>query len=161
VNIPAYPEGTLGSQPIGVAFAPDGKNLYVACAGTNALAVVRTANRAVAGVIPTAWFPSAMVVDPAGAVRLVNIKGVGSTLGKDGTYNSHNYEGMLEKIPEPIPAQLAAGTREVKAANSPKFEPAGGVSNLPSLGIQHVFFIIKENRTYDQVFGDLPKGNGD
>ena len=73
----------------------------------------------------------------------------------------NKYEGVLEKIPAPVPAQIAAGTREVKAANSPQFEPAGGVSNLPSLGIQHVFFIIKENRTYDQVFGDIPKGNGD
>src|SRR5579864_1519453 len=79
LKIPAYPEGTLGSQPIGVAFAPDGKTLYVACAGTNALAVVRTAKWSVLGVVPTAWFPSAMVVDPEGSVRLVNIKGVGNT----------------------------------------------------------------------------------
>ena len=56
---------------------------------------------------------------------------------------------------------MAAGTREVAAANSPVFEPAGGVANLPSLGIKHVFFIIKENRTYDQVFGDIGKANGD
>ena len=56
---------------------------------------------------------------------------------------------------------MAAGTREVRAANSPVFEPAGGVANLASLGIRHVFFIIKENRTYDQVFGDIGKGNGD
>ncbi len=161
VKIPAYPEGTLGSQPIGVAFAPDGKTLYVACGGTNALAVAHGPKWKVDGVIPTAWFPSAMVVDPQGAIRLVNIKGVGNTIGKDGTYNSHNYEGMLEKIPAPLPAQVAGGTREVKASNSPKFEPAGGVANLPSLGIQHVFFIIKENRTYDQVFGDMGKGNSD
>jgi YVTN family beta-propeller protein len=161
LKIPAYPEGTLGSQPIGVAFAPDGKTLYVACAGTNALAVVRTAKWSVLGAVPTAWFPSAMAVDPQGAVRLVNIKGVGNTADHKGTFNSHQYEGMLEKIPAPLPAQIAAGTREVKASNSPRFEPAGGVANLPSLGIQHVFFIIKENRTYDQVFGDIPKGNGD
>ena len=163
LKVPAYPEGTLGSQPIAVAYAPDGKTLYAACAGTNALAVIRTGagKPVVAGAAPTAWFPSAMAVDPTGAVRLVNVKGVGNTAGKDGTFNSHNYEGVLEKIPAPVPAQVAAGTREVKAANSPKFEPAGGISNLPSLGIQHVFFIIKENRTYDQVLGDIPKGNGD
>ena len=57
--------------------------------------------------------------------------------------------------------QAEAGTREVRAANSPVYEPAGGIANLSSLGIQHVFLIIKENRTYDQVFGDLAKGNGD
>ncbi len=49
----------------------------------------------------------------------------------------------------------------VKAANSPVYEPAGGVANLPSLGIQHVFLIVKENRTYDQIFGDIAKANGD
>ncbi len=102
-----------------------------------------------------------MVVDPEGAVRLVNIKGVGNTGDGKGTFNSRNYEGMLERTPAPIPAQLAAGTREVKASNSPKFESAGGVSNLPSLGIQHVYFLIKENRTYDQVFGYIANGNGD
>src|SRR5207245_1449370 len=78
-----------------------------------------------------------------------------------GSFNSRVYEGSLVKIPAPAAAQIAAGTRELKAANSPKFEPSGGVSNLSSLGIEHVFFIIKENRTYDQVFGDMPKGNGD
>ncbi len=46
LKIPAYPEGTLGSQPIEVAFAPDGKTLYVACAGTSTLAVVRTGSGA-------------------------------------------------------------------------------------------------------------------
>jgi hypothetical protein len=64
-------------------------------------------------------------------------------------------------MPAPADAQIAAGTREVREANSPRFEPAGGVAYLSSLGIRHVFFIIKENRTYDQVFGDIPKGNGD
>ncbi|HTM50674.1 MAG TPA: alkaline phosphatase family protein [Bryobacteraceae bacterium] len=161
VKIPAYPEGTLGSQPIGVAFAPGGKALYVACAGTNSLTVLRADPWTVAGALPAAWFPSAIAVDSQGALRIVNIKGVGSTADRKGTFNSHNYEGMLEKIPAPPPARLVGGTREVRAANSPRFEPAGGISNLPSLGIQHVFFIIKENRTYDQVFGDIPKGNGD
>src|SRR5437870_2246243 len=161
LKIPAYPEGTLGSQPIGVAFTPDGKTLYVACAGTNSLAVVRTGKWSVAGAIPTAWFPSAMAIDAQGGVRLVNIKGVGATADQKGTFNSRQFEGMLEKIPAPAPAQVSAATREVQAANSPKFEPAGGVSNLPSLGIQHVFFIIKENRTNDQVLGDIAKGNGD
>ena len=96
-----------------------------------------------------------------GFLRLINIKGVGNTDNHDGAFNAKEYEGVLEKIPAPIPAQIAAGTREVRAANGPEFEPAGGVSNLPSLGIQHVFLIIKENRTYDEILGDMPKGNGD
>ena len=162
LKIPAYPDGTLGSQPIGVAFTPDGKTLYVACAGTNALAVVHAGKWSVLGAVPTAWFPSAIAIDSDGcAIRIVNIKGVGNTSDHKGAFSSRSFEGVLEKIPAPLPAQIAAGTREVKSSNSPKFESAGGISNLPSLGIQHVFFIIKENRTYDQVFGDIAKGNGD
>ena len=163
VKIPSFPDGAIGSQPIAVVFAPDGKRVYVACGGNNAIAIVTGAGKQwkVAGAVPTAWFPSALAADREGALRIVSIKGVGNTADKKGTFNSRQYEGSLERIPAPAPAQISAGTREVQAANSPRFEPAGGVGNLASLGIQHVFFIIKENRTYDQVFGDLPKGNGD
>jgi hypothetical protein len=92
---------------------------------------------------------------------VLNLKGIGSTANKKGTFNSRQYEGSIERIPAPQPAQVAAGTREVRAANAPVFEPAGGITNLSSLGVKHVFLIVKENRTYDQVFGDIQKGNGD
>ncbi len=163
LKIDTWPEGTLGSQPIALAFAPDGQTIYVACGGNNAIAVVRAEGDAwkLAGALPTGWFPSGVAVDADGALRIINIKGVGNTAAKDGTFNSLQYEGSLSRMPAPADAQIAAGTREVREANSPRFEPAGGVANLPSLGIQHVFFIIKENRTYDQVFGDIAKGNGD
>jgi hypothetical protein len=111
--------------------------------------------------MPTARFPSAIAVDREGSVRVINIKGVNNTADGNGTFNAKQYEGILETIPRLGSAQIAAGTREVKAANSPRFEPAGGISNLTGLGIQHVFLIIKENRTYDEVLGDLPRGNGD
>ncbi len=163
VKIPTFPEAALGSQPISLAFAADGKTLYVACGGNNALAVVRESagKWQVAGAIPTAWFPSAVALSADGSLRVLNIKGVGNTDNKKGAFNSKAYEGSLERIPAPTPAQLASGTREVRAANSPKFEPAGGIANLPSLGIQHVFLIVKENRTYDGVLGDIAKANGD
>jgi YVTN family beta-propeller protein len=163
VKIPTYPDSAVGSQPIGIVFAPDGKTAYVACGGNNAIAILTASGKQwkVAGAVPTGWFPSALAVDREGALRIINIKGVGNTGDRKGTFNSRQYEGSLVKIPAPAPAQIAAGTREVQAANSPKFEPAGGVANLSALGIQHVFFIVKENRTYDQVFGDIPKGNGD
>jgi YVTN family beta-propeller protein len=163
VKIPAWPEGTFGSQPIGATFAPDGKTLYVACGGNNAVAILRLdgKNWKVQGAVPTGWFPTAIAIDREGSLRVLNIKGVGNTDNHKGSFNSKAYEGSLLKIPAPVPAQVSAGTREVAASNSPVFEAAGGVSNLPSLGIKHVFFIIKENRTYDQVFGDLEKANGD
>jgi hypothetical protein len=91
----------------------------------------------------------------------VTIKGIGNTATASGGFSSVQYEGSLMAIPSPVPAQLTAGAREVQAANSPVYEPSGGVANLSSLGIRHVFFVIKENRTYDQLLGDLPKGNGE
>lgn len=163
VKIPAYPESFAGSQPIAVAFAPDGKTLYVACGGNNAIAVVQKTAKGwqVAGALPTGWFPSGLAVDGKGDLWVVNVKGVGNTANPTGGFNSRQYEGSLLRLPAPLPGQLAAGTREVRAANSPRWTPAGGVANLRSLGIQHVVFIIKENRTYDQILGDMGKGNGD
>ncbi len=163
VKIPTFPEVPLGSQPVAVAFTPDGKSLYVACGGNNAIAVLQRAGGKwnVAGALPAAWFPSAIAADAEGGLRVLNLKGTGNTANRKGTYNSRQYEGSIERIAYPTPEQLAEGTRLVKAANSPVYEPAGGVANLPSLGIQHVFLIVKENRTYDQIFGDIAKANGD
>ena len=163
VKIPSWPEGLIGSQPIAVVFSPEGNRLYVACGGTNAIAVLTGsgANWKVAGAIPTGWFPSAIAIDPQGDLRIVNIKGTGNTDNGKGAFQSTAYEGSLVRVPAPAPAQLSAGMREVQAANTPRLDSAGGVENLTSLGIRHVLFIVKENRTYDQVFGDLAQANGD
>ncbi|MBL0156387.1 MAG: hypothetical protein IPP47_04715 [Bryobacterales bacterium] len=159
VKIPAYPEGTAGSIPAQVAYSPDGQTIYVLCGGTNAIAVVRGGK--VAGALPTGWFPSGIVVDGKGVLKVLSIKGTGNTALASGNFNSRAYEGTLQSIAAPRAAEWQAGLREVKAANQPRFAKAGGVENLRSLGIEHVFLIIKENRTYDQVFGDLKQGNGD
>jgi YVTN family beta-propeller protein len=163
VKIPAWPESTFGSQPIGVAFSPDGQRIYVTCAGDNAIAVLvkEGARWKIAGAVPSAWFPSAVVLDMDGALHVATIKGMGDTAMPDGSHKSTRWEGTLETMPAPTLAQIAAGTREVRALNQPKFEPTGGIANLASLGIEHVIFLIKENRTYDQVFGDMQKGNSD
>ncbi len=163
-RVPSYPEGVLGSQPIAVTFAADGKTLYVACAGTNAIAVLRHAGKngwPVEGSIPSGWFPSALTAMDDGSLRVINVKGTGNTANAKGSFNSREFQGSLVRIPSLEKGRLAAATREVIAANSPKLEAAGGVANLESLGIQHVLLIVKENRTYDQVFGDLPQANGD
>jgi YVTN family beta-propeller protein len=163
VKIPTYPDAAIGSQPIGLAFSADGKRLYAACGGNNAIAVLEQSGKTwkVTGALPTAWFPTAIALYGDGSLRVLNLKGVGNTANKKGTFNSRQYEGSIERIPAPRPAQIAAGTREVRAANTPVFEPAGGITNFSSLGVKHVFLIVKENRTYDQVFGDIGKGNSD
>ncbi len=113
IKIPTFPEAPLGSQPIAVAFAPDGATLYVACGGNNAIAVLRRAGAGwkVAGALPTAWFPSAVALDREGALRVLNIKGVGNTADRKGTFNSRQYEGSLERIPAPTAEQLAQRAR--------------------------------------------------
>jgi YVTN family beta-propeller protein len=163
IKIPTFPTAALGSQPIALQFTPDGQTLYVACGGNNAIAAVRRSGSQwkVEGALPTAWFPTAIAVDADGGLRVLNLKGVGNTDNHKGAFNSRQYEGSLERIPAPTPLRLKAGEREVRAANSPVYEAAGGVANVASLGIQHVFLIVKENRTYDQIFGDIGRGNSD
>lgn len=163
IAIPSYPESLIGSQPNGLAFAADGKRLYVACGGNNAVAVLAPGSKKweLKGAVPTGYFPSGIAAGAEGAIHVVNVKGVANTANHKGSYNSLQYEGSLLRIPALSDAQIAAGTREVAAVNAPHFEAAGGVANLKALGIEHVFFIVKENRTYDQVFGDFTKGNGD
>jgi DNA-binding beta-propeller fold protein YncE len=67
-SIPAWPESTVGSLPVGLTFSPDGNSLYVACAGTNAIAMLTRAGAkwSVAGAFPTGWFPSAVVAGSEG-----------------------------------------------------------------------------------------------
>ena len=163
VAIPTWPGKGIGSQPIALVFAPDGKRLYVACGGNNAVAILTRSGKQwkVSGAVPTGWFPSALEIDGNGALRVLNIKGTGNTANKTGSFSSLAYIGTLSQIPAVTDPQIAAGTREVAAANSPKFESAGGVEKPSQLGIEHVIFIIKENRTYDQILGDIARGNGD
>ena len=159
VQLPAWPKGTWGSLPSHAAWSKDGQDLYVLLGGMNAVAVVRQGK--LAGALPAGWFPSGIDIDGQGALRVVSIKGTGNTAKGDGTFNSRAYEGLLQTIPAPDQSALEAGLRGVKAANAPRFTRAGGVENLRALGIEHTFLIIKENRTYDQVFGAIGKGNGE
>ncbi len=163
IPIPTWPAGLMGSQPAAIAFSSDGMRLYVACSGDNAITVLSRKERKwmVVGAFPVGYFPSAIAIDAKGDLRIANVKGVGNTANGSGAFTARAFEGSLVKVPAPSEAQLTAGAREVRLANNPKFESAGGVKNLSSLGIQHVFLIVKENRTYDQVFGDMPRGNND
>ena len=125
IKIPTYPESAIGSVPNGAVFSPDGKRVYVACGGNNAMAVVssRTASSGTwkAPFPPAGSLPPSRL-DSAGSLRVLNIKGTGNTARPQGNFNSRQFEGSLLKIPAPLPVQIASGTREVIAANSPKFE---------------------------------------
>ena len=160
------PHAPTGSDPNALALSPDGKTLYVAMAGNNAVAVVRLepARMRVAGLIPVGWYPTAVAVSPDGrALYVANGKGAGSGANPDGKYIGNVITGSVSVVPVPDAATLARYTREAYALSpysNPGLRPTVRPSDRPTQ-VKHVVYIIRENRTYDQVLGDLPQGNGD
>jgi len=176
--------GTFGSGPNGVAVTEDGK-AYVTLGQANAVAVVNLQGRdsnPVIGYIPTAYFPTSIAYDRSRRQLVVaDDKGLGSrgnTTAKNGVigYNTHADMGVVNLIPEPNANELTKFSKQVFANNhwdlttnievgkefiDPAAKPVAIPKHIgePSL-IKHVFLIIKENRTYDQMLGDVPWGNG-
>jgi YVTN family beta-propeller protein len=166
----------LGSSPNAVTVSRDGNRLYVANATENAVAVLdpdRDSYSAVLGLIPTGWFPSALAIGPSGEpLYIASGYGFGSIApvpaGQGRSYADRL--GVISILDVPEPGELARLTRQVQS-NNRRLPPddvaiAQGTSPIPMhpgqrSPIKHVFYIIKENRTYDQVLGALPQGNGD
>ena len=179
------PDETLkhfrGIIPFGLAVSPDEKQLFVAEAGINAIGVIDLPSFRVKGHIPAGWFPSKLKVTPDGKnIVVTNAKGYGSgpNGGKDfkeggeGTYIGNLMKGTVSVIEIPSEGKLKKMTKQVirnnifkqKASDllkSRKDNPIplyGGQKESP---IKHIVFISKENRTYDEIYGQLPNGNGD
>jgi len=155
----------LGSDPNALALAPGGRTLYVPLAGNNAVAVVRIGRTTmrVAGLIPAGWYPTAVTTSADGRTLYVaNGKGAGSGANPTHTYIGSVISGTVSIVPVPDSARLARYTAEAAALSpysNPRLraaQPAG-----PHPGIRHVVYVIRENRTYDQVLGDVPEGDGD
>lgn len=149
------------AHPTALALGADG-TLYAACGALNAIAVIR--NGAVAGMIPTAWYPDSLAISADGKQIAV-----GSLLGAGSGWRDeprkrfvHSYRGAVGVLPVPDNSQLASYTVAVRENNHLRPQP---LQPPPApkwaSAIQHVVYIVKENRTYDQVFGDIAKGNGD
>ncbi|MFN7937771.1 MAG: alkaline phosphatase family protein [Bryobacteraceae bacterium] len=166
-----------GIAPTAAALSADGSRLYVACGGINAVAVMNTASGKVEGLIPTAWYPNAVALSADGKHLAIGaLLGAGSAWRDEPKQRFvHAYRGAVNVVDIPDAAQLASYTTAAAHNNhmtlGPKQADPVAVSSAkptaiprragePSL-IEHVVFIIKENRTYDQLFGDLKKGNGD
>jgi DNA-binding beta-propeller fold protein YncE len=170
-------QDTRGFAPTALALTADGKTLFAACGGLNGVAVIRTKEMFVAGYIPTGWYPNALSLSPDGkSLAIGTLLGAGSSWREEPRKRFvHAYRGSVAVVPVPDDAQLASYTTAVwennhlativpltPAKNNAKPAPVAIPARAgdPSL-IEHVVYVIKENRTYDQVFGDMSKGNGD
>jgi YVTN family beta-propeller protein len=178
VSLAPYRDALTGTQPDALTVSPDGNTLYVANAGNNDVAVIDVSKgedkqkAKVKGLIPTAWYPTGVYLSPDGQKLMVlNAKGLGAGPNTQGQYIGSMIKGTLSFIDVPGEGQLQKYTKQVDNNNT--FKNGKDISNdtahnspIPQFSsqqspIKHVIYVIKENRTYDQVFGDMNKGNGD
>ncbi len=183
-----YPHAPHGATPNSLALAPNGKTLWVANADANNLAVVDVSRRGQSrplGFIPVGWYPTSVRMS-AGADRIIvaNGKGLISKANRNGPnplvkntkvkseYIGDLFPGALSIIATPEPRAMPALSKTAYACSplrsdaSPTGRPREPNHPIPAevggaCPIKHCIYIIKENRTYDQVFGDIREGNGD
>ena len=179
----ANPAELFGASPNALAFGKEPDELYVANGTQNAIAVVEfepqnKGESKLLGMIPVGWFPGALAYDShRDSLVVANIKGLPTEPRKQGNskgFNSHQYSGSISIVPTPKKEDLPGLSERVarnmradalvqaklpaRAGQAPKAIPER--IGEPSL-IEHVVYIIKENRTFDQVFGDIGRGNAD
>jgi YVTN family beta-propeller protein len=178
------PADLFGASPNALAFSPDGKTLYVANGTQNAVAVIKFSPKKrrskLQGLIPVGWFPGALAFNASrNAICVANIKGHAAEptpyepTGASG-FNSHQHRGSVSIVPAPRLKELWDMTgvvyanyrreRIAQALLKPRKDrpprPVPERIGEPSV-FKHVVYVIKENRTYDQVLGDVAAGNGD
>jgi len=191
INTALHPKSPIGSTPNAVALSPDEKTLYIANADNNNVALVDVSKRVaskVKGFVPTGWYPTSVraskltkqifVANGKGTASAANPKGPQPKPGmsraenKDVQYIGSLLKGTVSIIDIPKNGKLAQLTKQTYA-NSPYTDELLQQARAPKTGtaiptrvgdaspIKHVIYIVKENRTYDQVLGDMPEGNGD
>ena len=172
VTIPFARRDAVGVSPN--ALALDGDRLYVTCGAANAIAVFQLVPDGLRplGAIPTGWYPTAAAVDRVHGVLYV-ADGKGESGHANGRYRApgtadpspqayvaEQLAGSIRRIPIPDDATLARGNDDVRALA--QHEDAAPSPIVRAHGpIRHVIYVIRENRSYDQVFGDLTGADGD
>ncbi|MEX0712121.1 MAG: bifunctional YncE family protein/alkaline phosphatase family protein [Pirellulales bacterium] len=182
-----HPQAPSGSTPNSLALAANGNVLLIANADNNNLAMFNVSQPGRSqsmGFIPVGWYPTSVRYGPDNRIYVANGKGLMSLPNPRGPqplndppqtvrqYIGGLFRGTLSVIEAPSPADMARYTEQayraspLKADASPVAAPAEENNPVPSrLGdpspIKYCLYIVKENRTYDQVFGDVPDGNGD
>lgn len=183
IGLAPYAGAQVGSNPDALALTPDGSTLYVANSGNNDVAVVDVKQSTLTGLIPTAWYPTTLALT-AGRLLVANAKGLGagpntgpgepnpeSDFTDPAKYTASMMVGTLSRVSVPASRdQLDRWTRQVSDNNGfdrrGQVQAGGGTSVIPRhpgepSPIKHVIYVVRENRTYDQVMGSLGKGNGD
>jgi len=180
------PKAPSGSTPVALSLSPDGKTLYVANADNNDVCVLdvsRRGNTRVAGFIPTGWYTSAVAITRDGKrIIACSGKGIGTHPNPARTplnpnvpagfeYIGKQLNGLVSFIDAPTPEQLTEYTAVVRSCSPYDDRELAGAASTARTAIptrvggrspiKYVLYILKENRTYDQVFGDISKGNGD
>jgi len=177
INVKPDAKLPFGSAPNAMALDAKSHRLFVACGGNNAVAQVALGGKPkIEGFIPSGWYPSAVLVSD-GQLLIANAKGNGSRTKKpsDKGYSAYSFEGTITKVSLPNSKALATYTAQVRedldiprilssrervAASTAKPVPVPTKLGDPSV-FEHVVYILKENRTYDQVLGDIGKGDSD
>jgi len=184
IGVPGEDQPAYGAAPNSIAVDSTNEIAYVALYNANAIGVVslKSTTKPVVGMIPVAYAPSSVVLDETDHVLLVaNDKGIGTrysfgTAHGVTSYNTHEDNGTVSIVHLPNSSTLEAMTKQVLENNHWDLtqnikSASGGTQDAtpvaipdkigdPSL-IQHVFLIVRENRTYDQMLGDVAAGNGD
>jgi YVTN family beta-propeller protein len=177
------PADLFGAQPDALAFDASGKTLYCANASQNAIAVFKFKPRetTLVGLIPAGWFPAAIQFDARRkTICVANLKDITDKMemprkgfGTSAGFNTKQYNGSLSLIAVPSNDELAKYTQAAlanlrypllaQAKLPPRLDrapvPVPERAGEPGV-FKHVVYIIKENRTYDQVLGDVKEGNG-
>lgn len=180
ISVALYPHAPAGATPSGLGISPDGSTLLVTNSDNNAVAVVdisQPGQSKVKGFIPSGWYPTAACFTRDGKkILILSGKGLTSTANprgpEDPNYIGQLLLGTLSMLVVPNDEQLALYTQRVYAltpySDAIRLTPAHAPQNSPipsKVGdkspIKYIFYILRENRTYDQVLGDMEKGNGD
>ena len=184
LNLALFPKSPEQATPVRLAYDPKANRLYVTCADLNAVAVLELhdGQAMVRGYVPTGWYPRAAIPLPDSGLMILNGKGNGSMPNPHGPnpmgvdmrdsleYIPRFQVGSASIVDNLTSESLSRLTAEVfrltprekvsAPANVRKSNPVP-LDRRRRSPIKHVILIMKENRTYDQVLGDLPEGNGD
>jgi YVTN family beta-propeller protein len=166
-----------GLLPFGITLSKDEKTLYVALLGFNAVAVIDVATKTTKGLIPTGWGPTRVQLSKdEKEMYIITIRGLGAgpnggagfVAPPQGTYIGDIQLGTFQKVAMPSAIELAAYTKQTISNTFVSTVVKDDIKNpLPALPglhespIKYIVYITKENRTYDEIFGQLKNANGD